>query len=687
MDVSTSSGLDGRHTIDSSISINGQATGNSSREVNGCSDTSANRNTNGYVDREAYVQQVHARYQAERNKRLRPEFDEQFVKLHTSAKYKHFTRDPWLPADGSVPGIQLMENESPHFKFVIKGAGLGGLLYAARLVERGYREEDFAFVDYAGGFGGTWYWNRYPGLMCDVSSQIYLPLLEETGYMPKHKYSSGQEIHEHAERIVAKYGFGQRGIFRANVSAFSWNDDSNVWEGSVTQEQGPKQGDDADKVLAKVTGDFVISMSGVLNYPKLPRLQGMDDFQGHQFHTSRWDYDHTGGSQDQPDMVKLKDQVVGLVGTGPTNVQVFPQLAKWAKQVYLFQRTPSSVDARGQQPTDPDEWKNSSSKPGWWLRRNENFAAFLSDDPNKPEFNEVNDGWTCMPSFKGLVGGPNNIDPTEPDTIVEYITSLHALDFARQERIRSRVDLIVEESDTAERLKAWHLGFCKRPCFHDEYLSTFNRPNVQLVDTEGRGIDSMTRNGVVVADKEYPVDVLIWGTGFFLSHGSPGDRGTMAVRGRNGKSMNQKWADGIASLHGVVTRDFPNFFFPFNQCGVTANAMHSYQVTAEHTVYLISEAEKRHPGKKVLVEPTHEAEEAWAMRVMGNAAAFGGMVGCTPSYINAEGRTDKIREAPLEVQMKAARASPWGQGILDYQCIIRDWRENGDFEGVDVTVL
>lgn len=681
----SSSTANGALPIGQSGDLDGQALANGVQEV--IEQSSTDHDSNGHSDTQAYAQQVQAKYQAERDKRMRPEFDSQFVKLHTSEKYKHFTDDPWLPEDGSVRGIRLRENESPHFKFVVKGAGLGGLLYAARLVEQGYNPEDFAFIDYAGGFGGTWYWNRYPGLMCDIASEVYLPLLEETGYMPKHKYSYGQEIREHAERIAERYGFGNRGILRATVGAISWNDDSSLWEISVSQEQGPRQGADANKVLAQVTGDYVISMSGILNYPKLPVLQGLDDFQGHQFHTSRWDYTYTGGSQEQPDMINLKDKSVGIVGTGATAIQTFPQIAKWAKQVYLFQRTPSSVDIRDQRPTDPIEFKRASSKPGWQRERMDNLAAFMMNDPNKPDVNVVDDGWSRNPSYRALIGGPNNIDPTEPETIAEYIKSLHADDFARQERIRSRVDDIVKDSDTAQRLKAWYPGWCKRPCFHDDYLPAFNQPNVQLVDTEGRGIDRMRRNGAVVAGKEYPVDVLIWGTGYVVSSGSPSDKGSMTVRGRHGKLMSQKWEDGVATLHGVVTRDFPNFFFPFTQCGVTGNNTHNYQATSDHTAYLIAEAERQHPGKKVLIEPTHEAEEAWAMRVVGNAAAFAGVEGCTPGYINAEGKADKIREAPLEVQMKAARASPWGQGILDYQRITTEWRESGSFEGVDVTVL
>lgn len=462
-----------------------------------------------------------------------------------------------------------------------------------------------------------------------------------------------------------------------------------MWRVKICQEQGPKQGVEAVKINTSIKAQYFMPLTGVLNYPKLPRIPGIESFEGHQFHTSRWDYGYTGGSQEIPDMVKLKDKRVGLVGTGPTNIQTFPELAKWAKSVHLFQRTPASVDERNQRETDPKVWKKECTSPGWQRKRRDNFAAWCSQAVKDSEHNLINDEWTHMPSFKAVTGGPNTINPQDPSTIQEHITQLHKLDLPRQERVRARVDSIVKDKDTAQRLKAWYPGWCKRPCFHDDFLPTFNLPNAHLVDTEGKGIDRITEKSAIVGDNEYELDVLIWGTGFAVTSGnSPGERSNIVIRGRNEKSMSQKFKENVSSLYGFSTRDFPNLFFVMTQCGASANNIHIFEGTCEQTVYTIKTVEQRHPGKKVLIEPTHEGEEAWSMRIAANAAAFAGMRGCTPGMYNGEGRRDaEARNMSKAEMMKGARAAPWGQGIIDYQRITKAWREEGKLEGLDITVL
>ncbi|KAJ9663476.1 hypothetical protein H2198_000741 [Neophaeococcomyces mojaviensis] len=662
---------------------NTDITGADSNMMNGISELNINPSTTWEDDPETYAMKIHAKYAEERAKRVRPEGVAQFVKLHESEKYRHFVDDPWLPADGSVAGLQLKEGTASHFKFVIKGAGFGGLLYAARFIEAGYKPEDLMFIDYAGGFGGTWYWNRYPGLMCDVESYGYAPLLEETNYMPKHRYSYGQELREHAERIARKYGLSERCIFRATVDEIVWNEEKNIWELSVMQ----LQGESGRKVTGKVTGDFVFTLAGLLNFPKLAQLPGLDDFKGHQFHTSRFDYGYTGGSEDTPELVNLKDKRVAIVGTGATAIQLVPQLAKWTKELFVVQRTPSAVDARGQKETDT-VWfnKHCANKPGWQKERMVNFAGCLSNEQTSQATDMVDDGWSHAASYSALVGAPVDVQPT-PEGIGAHIAKLHALDLPRSERVRARVDQVVDNKDTAQKLKAWYPAWCKRPCFHDDYLPTFNKSNVKLVDTEGKGIEKMTEDGFVVNGEEHKIDLLIWGTGYALIP-SPASNPLTTVRGRGGKTMSEKWKNGVATLHGAVTRDFPNLFYPGPlQTGATGSMMFMHETMAEHTVHIISQAEKRHPGRKVQIEPTTEAEEVWAGRVAAVSVNLAGMSGCTPGYLNAEGLLDKISEAPLEEQIKAAKGSTWGRGILDFRAILEDWRLNTDLEGLDVKVV
>lgn len=524
--------------------------------------------------------------------------------------------------------------------------------------------------------------------MCDVAAAVYMPLLEETGYMPKHKYSYGQELRGHADRIAQKYGFTDRGIFRATTSAVTWNEGQQVWSVDVTQEQGPKQGPEAEKVKTKITGDYVVSMSGILNYPKLPNLPGIESFGGHQFHTSRWDYKYTGGSQESPALGNLKDKVVALVGTGPTSIQALPELAKYAKHVYVVQRTPSSVDVRGQCETDPEEWKKLRSEPGWQKRHMDNFIEHMSNELGPEEYDVVNDGWTKMRSYSALIGGPNEVDPTNPQTIMEHIGKFHAVDFPRQEKLRARVDDIVKDRETADRLKAWYPGWCKRPCFHDEYLQSFNRTNVSLIDTEGKGLDSLTQTGIVALGKSYDVDTLIWGTGFSVAFEPESKAGGMTITGRDGQSLSKYLNENMSSLFGTVLVGFPNLFCTiFQQSGATANALHVSYVLADLSSYLVAEAERRNGGKKVLIEPTREFAEQWAMQVAMKAGALAAMNGCTPSYLNAEGAADKVAMLPPQEQFKIARQSPWGNGMVDYQRIVMDWKHNGEFKGVEVKVV
>lgn len=640
--------------------------------------------TDAFTSLESEVVAVHARYAAEREKRLRSDGNSQYILLHGSDKFKHMTEDPWLPADGSVAGIKLAEDERLHFKFVIMGAGYSALLYAARLIEAGCRAEDMILIDYAGGFGGTWYWNRYPGLMCDVAAEVYMPLLEETGYIPKTKYAHGLELLEHAQRIAKQYNISERAIFRATAASATWNETDTVWELDVTQEQGR----DGKEVKAIITGDYVFSLAGLLNYPKLPKLPGIESFQGYQFHTSRWDYEYTGGSQATPEMTNLKDKRVAMVGTGATAIQAFPQLAKWAKKLYLVQRTPSAVDVRGQATIQPEKWKKDvANQPGWQRVRRENMAAFLSNVPEKPSENLVDDEWTRATAYAALIGGPNSVDPRDPGSIQSHVKKQYEVDLPRQTRIRARVNEVVQDSEIAERLKAYYPTFCKRPCFHDFYLPTFNQPNVELIDTEGKGIESMTRNGFVVGEKESKVDVIIWASGFSLSAGAS-NRGQFIVRGREGTTVSEKFKKtGYATLHGTITRGFPNFFVPGPfQAAATANQMHTIEVICEHTIHMIRKAENSHPGEKILIEPTTEAEETWAMRVAGSATALASIQGCTPSYLNAEGALSSAKDLPMEAQIKAARMATWGQGIMDYTRILEDWRADDNRRDLEITV-
>lgn len=523
------------------------------------------------------------------------------------------------------------------------------------------------------------YWNRYPGLMCDVESYIYMPLLEDfPDYMPSRKYAGGEELRKHADNIATKYGLHARAMFQTAAKSATWDEDSRRWK--IEVEQKPKGGPPSKM---RFDADFVIINAGVLSIPHLPGLPGIESFSGHSFHTSRWDWAYTGGNPVEPELTGLKDKRVGIIGTGATAVQAVPQLAKYAKELFVFQRTPSAVDVRDNCDTGAEKWKTEiASRKGWQQERSNNFHAHLQEVTPGPMIDMVNDGWTAAKTFRTLTGFPNNITM---ETVGDHVSTMQAEDYPRQERIRQRAVDVVNDPETAEKLKAWYPTWCKRACFHDEYLPAFNNPTVHLIDTDGQGVDSITPSGVVYAGQEYALDVLIWATGFQSPGlGSPAEKCDMTVIGRDGLSMAEKnEKGGLTTLHGVFSRNFPNCFWcgP-SQVAITPNFSYCLGVMAEHIAYIISTATSKFPTNKVAVEPTAEAEEAYAQKIMGMALVSAPVAGCTPGYNNREGEVDKV--SSVEGKMAMARMGVWGQGIASFERFLEEWRREGRMVGVEV---
>ncbi|MCB0995436.1 MAG: NAD(P)/FAD-dependent oxidoreductase, partial [Acidimicrobiales bacterium] len=541
--------------------------------------------------------ELREKYEEERLKRLRSEGNEQYVELK---QYKDFDADPYTPLQPRDP--MTIETE-----VLIVGAGWGGMTTAAFLRKNGV--DDFRIIDKAGDFGGTWYWNRYPGCMCDVESYTYLPLLEETGYMPKRKYAHASEIFEYAQMLGRKYDMYENAIFQTEVLEAEWDEGAHRWQ--ITTNRG-------DHIAAR----FFVICGGVLHKAKLPGIPGIRDFQGEAFHTSRWDYSITGGAPEEP-MDKLGDKVVGIIGTGATAVQAVPKLAEAAKQLYVFQRTPSAVGPRNQRDTDPAEWAEITAKPGWQQERIENFTGMITG--KNPPVDLVKDGWT------ELLGE----DPKRPPRDDEDAKYLELMDFQKMQTIRDRIDEIVQDPETADKLKPWYKVSCKRPCFHDDYLPAFNRDNVTLVDTDGYGVERITENAVVVDGQEYPVDILIYASGFevltFYTH-----RLGFDPKGTDGVAMSDAWSKGPNTLFGIHTNGFPNMMMNSAiQGGQDVNFAFTLTQTGKQIAYTISEALGRGATK---VEPSPTAESEWFDVIVSTLASYGAYFqDCTPSYLNNEG--------------------------------------------------
>ncbi|KAK3328057.1 hypothetical protein B0T19DRAFT_441978 [Cercophora scortea] len=633
---------------------------------------------------------VQQRYTEEAAKRLRPDGLAQFLDIETASsdRIRAMGRDIWADHAALNAKPPAMTNGG-RYKFLILGAGYGGLLYAARLIDAGLasKADDLRIVDIAGGFGGTWYWNRYPGLHCDVESYTYMPLLEETGYMPKSKYAPGPELREHADRIATQWGLHDKALFRSTVKTAKWDDEAQVWNVEIREDRGPNE----PAWELQIQAQYFTVASGIITNPHMPKIPGIESFSGPMFHTSRWDYGVSGGSPEDLTLTGLRGKRVGIIGTGATAIQIIPQLAKWAKEVYVFQRTPSAVSWRGQKPTDPEEWKTKiANKKGWQRARMANINRAVNGSLREGEECVGPDGWTEIPSYDALIGSPRmaRVEPT-PEKIGEHIGQLLQSDLPHTERIRARVDAIVQDADTAAKLKAWYATWCKRPTFSDEYLQAFNLPHVHLIDTDGKGVEAATASGLVVGGREYPLDILVLGTGYRAigtGDGSPAVRTGVDIIGRHGVSMDGKWQNhGAATLHGVLTNGFPNFFTngPY-QHGSAANYVYMLEPSVEHIVQIIAMAEARvGEGSRAVVEVTSAAEEAWCYEVMKGAGAYAGFAGCTPGYITSEGQktTD-----PVEM-MRKARLVPWSGGMESFVEVLEQYRAEGSLAGIDVTAV
>ena len=581
------------------------------------------------------------KYRQERDKRLRPDGNDQYVEI--KGQFAHYLEDPYVEPIVRDPIAVDVE-------VVVVGGGFGGLLAGARLKEAGIT--DVRLVEKGGDFGGTWYWNRYPGAQCDVESYIYLPLLEEIGYIPKEKYTRAPEILEHSRAIGRHFGLYEGALFQTEVTGMRWDDDLGRW--LVATNRG-------DELRAR----FVCMANGPLHRPKLPAIEGIESFRGHSFHTSRWDYDYTGGDS-EGGLSRLAGKRVGIIGTGATAVQVVPHVGAAAEQLYVFQRTPSSIDVRNNRPTDP-EWA-ASLEPGWQKRRMENFNTLVSGGFEPEDL--VNDGWTDI--IGKLLVMLRNADATDmsPGGIAKTV---ELADFEKMESIRARVDTIVNDPATANALKPFYRQFCKRPCFHDEYLDTFNRPNVTLVDTDGRGVDRITERGVVVGETEFELDCLIYATGFEVGTDYTRRAGYEVV-GRDGQTLTEKWKDGASTLHGMHTRGFPNcLIFSLQQSGFTVNFPHALDEQSRHAAYILRHAID-HEARTV--EVSQDAEDAWVATII-ELAQFNldFLESCTPGYYNNEGK-------PSE---RGVRNGFYGAGSVAFFKVLADWRADGSLLGLELT--
>ena len=538
-----------------------------------------------------YYDDIKAKFAEERDLRLeyRPPGTENYRDL--DGAMVDLARDPY--ADDWVERAPIDDvANGGEVEVLFIGGGFSALLTSARLREKGV--ESIRIVERGADVGGTWYWNRYPGVACDVVAYDYLPLLDEMNYVPTRHYAQGPEIFAHCQTIAEKYDLYDLAVFQTTVTSTVWDSEAQRW--NITTDRG-------DTMRAK----FVVCANGTLAKPRLARIDGMETYLGHSFHTSRWDYGFTGA-----DLENLSDVRVGIIGTGASAVQIIPNLAKTAKSVHVFQRTPSSIDIRDDWETS-DEWA-AKQGDGWQARRRAKIVSKLREQAERRS------------QLRGGITRDEKIRRQENNNIDAMM------------RIHKRIDDTVEDPATAESLKPWYMLMCKRPCFHNEYLPAFNRPNVHLIDTHGQGVTEIGERGPIFDGVEYEVDLLIYATGFEVQQTGIYNR----IVGDNDLDLNDKYDSGIRTMLGIHTAGFPNMFIMGGyQASFQFNLTDLLQVQGDHIANCIEHA-RAHDYDTIDV--TSESEDWWVHEVIAHRGKTTRNQECTPGYYNFEGQENRRQD-------------------------------------------
>jgi len=437
----------------------------------------------------------------------------------------------------------------PDFDTVIVGAGFSGIGTAIKLDKSGLT--DYLVIEAGGGPGGTWYWNTYPGIAVDIPSFSYQFSFEQSPNWSR-TYAPGHELRAYAEHCVDQYGLRRKVRFKTKVLGADFDETQDLWH--IRTDPG-----------GEVTARFLVNASGVLITPKLPDIDGVDSFAGLTMHTARWDHDQN-----------LTGKRVAIIGTGASAVQVIPEIAPIVKHLTVFQRTPIWCFPKFDVPLPP--WSRRVMR----LPGGKTIQRFLSQAYVELTFPLAAQYFTVNPMAKNM--------------------SKVGEAYLRKE---------VDDPEMRDKLTPRYAVGCKRPGFHNTYLSTFNRDNVRLV-TEP--IDKITGSGVATEDGEnHDVDVLILATGFKVM--DTDDMPTYPVTGPGGRSWSRYWDDHrLQAYEGVSVPGFPNFFTVFGPYGYVGSSYFALiEAQTHHIVRCLKRAHRRNASR---VEVTQEANDRYFAEMM-----------------------------------------------------------------------
>ena len=467
---------------------------------------------------------------------------------------------------------------------VVVGAGFSGLYLLYRLRKAGFSTRVF---ERGGDVGGTWYWNRYPGARCDVESLQYSYSFDEQLQQDWHwpeKFSAQPDILAYANHVADRFNLKKDIEFNIEVKA-SWFDEKlKTWK--ITTNTGEE-----------INAQYFIMATGCISTTQIPNIKGLSDYVGNTFHTGDWPHEE----------VDFSGQSIAVIGTGSSGIQSIPVLAKQAKKLTVFQRTPNySIPSQNEPMTKKYErsWKDVYSE----RRKEMRYSAHgsLKDLNDVPALSVDEDQRQELYTKRWAIGGTGFLG-----SFNDLLTNADA-NYTAAEYVRQQIKRVVKDKETAEILcpRSYPIG-TKRICIDTGYFETYNRENVKLVDISKKPIQRLVADGIIVDDKLYAFDSIIFATGFDAMTGSIFN---VDIKGRGGLALKEKWNAGPKTYLGLMSASFPNLFMITGpgSPSVKSNMIMSIEQHVDLVIETLLSMRRR--GLSV-VEPELEAENKWVDHV------------------------------------------------------------------------